>query len=647
MSFSQCADSHLPRTRPFTSLAALAEWSPGTDEFNVAAVKLRPRPCKSDERPEKVICVWELNKVQDFSHWRITIPPPGWTNAAHRNGIQVLGTFITEWDEGVQENYRLLFGPAWEKGSEGAFDPYFADKLVQVAQYYGFDGWFFNIESPVDKPDDSHVMIEFLEYITRKMHEALPGSLVIWYDSLTTEGKIDWQDRVTDLNKPFFDVTDGIFTNYTWKPSYPDSSALVAGNRKRAVYTGIDVWGRNSFGGGRFSVHKALRVICRAETSCAIFAPGWCWEGFDRVGWEERERKFWCDPSVVIPDAPEGSVDENDMGCVADYIRKVSCPGQDWFYTDFDRGFGASYWVDGLLVSTASWINHSRQTIPPSYRTDSVYPIALNLRSRTIVQHPNPATSATWDVCGDVTYTGGSSVGIQVLGDANGQIHDEFIPAWMFRLFKLGIEVRRDMRIEAVCLGPGMGIWIRTDDGHVKVVMSDDEEGWRTIGVDCQVLSSSKWIVEVGIVVLACQSSPSYASSVFSSSSFSYDGSSKLATKLGTSTSCTELHVGSMRIYTPCTIPDLDGAPQITFQSPSPTPNGTYITAIWMPDASVDRWEVYIDNKWIGCAFVNMYRSVHFETSRVGVAVKGYDGVGRLVACRTGLFPSVLPEDGI
>ncbi len=34
------------------------------------------------------------------------------------------------------------------------------------------------------------------------------------YDALTTEGKLVWQNSVTSLNQPFFDVCDAIFINY-------------------------------------------------------------------------------------------------------------------------------------------------------------------------------------------------------------------------------------------------------------------------------------------------------------------------------------------------------------------------------------------------------------------------------------------------
>ncbi|EOA37252.1 hypothetical protein CARUB_v10010798mg, partial [Capsella rubella] len=35
----------------------------------------------------------------NFSHSLVTLPPPCWTNTAHRHGVKVLGTFIIEWDE--------------------------------------------------------------------------------------------------------------------------------------------------------------------------------------------------------------------------------------------------------------------------------------------------------------------------------------------------------------------------------------------------------------------------------------------------------------------------------------------------------------------------------------------------------------------
>ncbi len=40
-----------------------------------------------------------------FSHHFVTIPPPTWTNAAHRHGVLSMGTVITEWEQGYKICY--------------------------------------------------------------------------------------------------------------------------------------------------------------------------------------------------------------------------------------------------------------------------------------------------------------------------------------------------------------------------------------------------------------------------------------------------------------------------------------------------------------------------------------------------------------
>lgn len=150
-----------------------------------------------------------------FSHHRITIPPLQWRAAARRNKTPILGTFITEWEEGISENERLLQGPN-EETSLTSWSHHYADKLVEIAYLYGLDGWFMNFESPLEKTKwSASQLAEFLQYLRQKMHEKLPGSVVIWYDSLTAEGKIDWQNCLNCKNDMFFPVSDGFFTNYT------------------------------------------------------------------------------------------------------------------------------------------------------------------------------------------------------------------------------------------------------------------------------------------------------------------------------------------------------------------------------------------------------------------------------------------------
>ncbi|ORY07744.1 hypothetical protein K493DRAFT_86361 [Basidiobolus meristosporus CBS 931.73] len=302
----------LPKSRPIYNLSELDKWDSTADEFwqtFARSLPLANRPERSTLEREEFADNWKkipgkvlvchdmaggynedcsvqgeavgekynlqywqyLDYFVYFSHHRVTIPPVTWINAAHKNGVPVLGTFITEWEEGAQETSKLL------KNAE-----FYANQLADVAACYGFDGWLLNIENVfLNLEEDTEHMISFIRILTEQMHKKVPNSKVIWYDSVTVEGLLAWQNRLNLLNLPFFDVCDGIFLNYTWGRLYPKVSSLAAGeNRKFDVFAGIDVHGRNTFGGGMFDTYKALHVIADASISAAIFAPAWTYENF-------------------------------------------------------------------------------------------------------------------------------------------------------------------------------------------------------------------------------------------------------------------------------------------------------------------------------------------------------------------------------
>ena len=178
----------------------------------------------------------------------------------------------------------------------------------------------------------------------------------MWYDSLTIYGEIAWQDRLSLLNQPFFNVTDGIFTNYTWKQHHPACSSKLAGERRRDVFTGIDVWGRNTFGGGEFGCSTALQVIQNASTSCAIFAPAWTFEKLGSSNFPDNDDRFW----LSLTGADESKVNPR------------SVPQSTWFATNFDQGHGSLFSVNGVRVwSAVTWSNLSHQDLLPSFRGGS------------------------------------------------------------------------------------------------------------------------------------------------------------------------------------------------------------------------------------------------------------------------------------
>jgi len=80
--------------------------------------------------------------------------------------------------------------------------------LVELAEYWTLDGWFFNIESNFPEGKEkvyTEKLLDFLKFLTKEMHKTRPNSLVIWYDSIIIEGKIKYQNELNQLNKAFFD----------------------------------------------------------------------------------------------------------------------------------------------------------------------------------------------------------------------------------------------------------------------------------------------------------------------------------------------------------------------------------------------------------------------------------------------------------
>ena len=98
------------------------------------------------------------------------------------------------------------------------------------------------------------------------MRHSNPNSCVIWYDAVTVEGKLDWQNELNEKNKIFFENCDAIFLNYTWKAENLDNSVKNSEDsgkkdRKFDVFVGVDVFGRGCMGGGGFECRLPMQVI--------------------------------------------------------------------------------------------------------------------------------------------------------------------------------------------------------------------------------------------------------------------------------------------------------------------------------------------------------------------------------------------------
>ena len=173
-----------------------------------------------------------------FSHKLACVPPPSWINVAHRHGVKVLGTFLIEPQTANAEQMFMK--------TDGVFT--IAKKLAAMADAYGFDGWLLNIEqdAPITYHDWFQNMIDFLNEIRKAMAK---GKKVLWYDSVTTEGDVYYQNGLTSMNDSFVLASDGLFTNYKWTEKDIASSRPLAkekGVPTEDIFFGVDVWAQNT-----------------------------------------------------------------------------------------------------------------------------------------------------------------------------------------------------------------------------------------------------------------------------------------------------------------------------------------------------------------------------------------------------------------
>ena len=177
-----------------------------------------------------------------FEFGMLNLPNPGYTNAAHKNGVKSLACiFFSENDRGTQTYTELL-------GQDANGDYPVARKLVQLARWYGFDGYFFNQEEPSVAVADIPRYKAFLKVLRDS------GLYVQFYDAVDNNtGARSYQNAFTSVNAPWVrdpqlgDVSDSMFLNYWWSRSRLTSSRDYARSLgldpRKAVFAGVEAGG--------------------------------------------------------------------------------------------------------------------------------------------------------------------------------------------------------------------------------------------------------------------------------------------------------------------------------------------------------------------------------------------------------------------
>jgi hypothetical protein len=189
-----------------------------------------------------------------FTHVVFAVPPLQWTATAHSHGRLAMGTLIFEGNPEADKISQMI--------RDSKKRATILSQLVNIADHYGFDGWFVNVEGGNWASGDP---AKFVAELRDAMHEKLGArSQVIAYPY--------------GPDSEMFKAADGVFAQYNWGAS--DESvkrvAAAAGNRKSDVYMGTD-----AFGGERGNDEpdpEHVGQCAKFGLSLAVFAPGYTLE---------------------------------------------------------------------------------------------------------------------------------------------------------------------------------------------------------------------------------------------------------------------------------------------------------------------------------------------------------------------------------
>lgn len=380
-----------PKEVKFDTWQDLLNWKPGAredDEINRASVPLAERyqghQINQQANPEaKVQALSNMNskaldhasvggeefKAYAFDYWQYLhsmvfwdglVPSSDVIDAAHRNGVPIYGTLFFNWSSSAKDQER--FAEALKEDSEGSKTFPIARKLVELAKYYGYDGYFINQETTGSQVEPlGSKMRDFLLY-TKEYARSLNYPIKYsWYDAMTYEYGRYHENALGEYNYQFMQPKDGenpvdtFFANFNWGKAETDYSISTAKWIKRNPYdvlAGIELQK-----GGSYKTNVDWDAILdengKLRLSLGLYAPDTI-TGLGKTGegYHTHENYFWTgfqgDPSKGKP------ADQSWYGMSNLVVDKTAITKAD-FNTSFNTGHGKRWFVDGKVSKDGEW----------------------------------------------------------------------------------------------------------------------------------------------------------------------------------------------------------------------------------------------------------------------------------------------------
>lgn len=495
----------------------LLKWDPAKDEnlkYNKSVIPLMDRVDKeklktvndSQSKDMNVVAISIMNSSTSgnptrgsskfasntFSYWQyidklvywagssgegLIVPPTAdVTDSAHKNGVPVYGTvFFPMTAHGGKLEWLDKF---LEKDKDGNFP--MADKLITVASEMGFDGWFINQETEsTDEekltPEHSALMQEFIKQYKSKAKDKFE---IMWYDSMTEEGEMDWQNALTDKNDYFLidgdkkSVADSMFLNFWWtNKKFVEEELLKASNAKAkergidpySLYAGIDTQQNGTNTPIRWDLLE--ESLGKTFTSLGLYCPSWTYFSSETPDqFQEKENKLWVNEHGN-PTMKTEATDKEWRG-ISTYAVEKTVVNTLPFETNFNIGNGYNFFIDGEQVSKLDWNNRSMADVMPTYRW--------------ILEHEGTNTLAP-SLDYSTAYYGGNS--IKLYGNM------EAGKASTIKLFSSDLKIDKNTKFETTAKASAeanLDLVIELSDGKKEVVKADKALGteWTKVSYD-------------------------------------------------------------------------------------------------------------------------------------------------------------------
>ncbi|QZE14770.1 discoidin domain-containing protein [Halosquirtibacter laminarini] len=291
----------------------------------------------------------------------VIIPPSApVVDAAHKNGVQVYGNvFFPPGAFGGQSSWvREMMTQ-----ENGEF-PY-AKRLAEIANYYGFDGWFINEET----------------YASSKAEWAGFAKTFNKYKGSDHMG-LQWYDASTSIPESLFkgkEMFSSMFLNYG-----SASSSSISRNNKSVESWGMDPFSVNYYGleigGGGFSHKREFTSLFSKDKnngSVALFCP-------EEKTWKDHTKRndlnqyeqmaefyktagrFWVNINHDV--TSKTAYDDSNWPGISVGVAARSVINTFPFVTNFNTGMGKKRFVKGTVKGTGDWYHRGIQDILPTWR---------------------------------------------------------------------------------------------------------------------------------------------------------------------------------------------------------------------------------------------------------------------------------------